>query len=271
MSSSSWINRNLWTLRRFGLTPSSLFRRLGNKLEPRILCVSIPKAGTHLLERALCLHPRLYRKLLPTINDVNIRRWHGLAPLLAGLKPGQIICSHLTYSKEYETVLKDFGIRCIFLIRDPRDIVVSQAFYIAKNEQHRLHEVFAPQPDLKSRIKLAIQGYEPGRLPSIAQRLKDYSGWLDSGAIVIRFEDLIGPHGKGSESQQVDTLRSIYNYLGLNVDYQWIESLAGKLFSDSSPTFRQGASGQWEKLFDGEINLLFQSKTAKWMKLYGYS
>jgi len=51
--------RHAWTFRRFGLSPRKLVARIGNRTEPPILCVSLPKAGTHLLERALCLHPRL--------------------------------------------------------------------------------------------------------------------------------------------------------------------------------------------------------------------
>src|SRR2546427_9566314 len=113
-----------WTFERFGLTPGKLARRVADTGAPRVFCISIPKAGTHLLERALCLHPRLYRKLLPTFNDNNIRRWGGLGTVLAKLRPGQILISHLHFRPEYRSLLHAGGIRCIFLIRDPRDIIV---------------------------------------------------------------------------------------------------------------------------------------------------
>jgi hypothetical protein len=116
--------RNAWTLERFGLTPSKLSRRIADRGAPRVLCVSIPKAGTHLLERALCLHPRLYRKLLPTITNSSLRRWDGLDGLLAKVRPGEVIASHLRFDPAFPDVVDRRGVAVIFLVRDPRDLVI---------------------------------------------------------------------------------------------------------------------------------------------------
>src|SRR5207237_5238920 len=94
-----------WTLRRFGLTPGKLVRRASDRDAPRVFCVSIPKAGTHLLERALCLHPRLYRKLLPTVADDNIGRWCGFDNLLRRIRPGEVVASHLRFAPAYPAAL----------------------------------------------------------------------------------------------------------------------------------------------------------------------
>ena len=66
--SGCWnLSKTWWDLKRFGMTPDKIWRRRGRPDLPKIFCVSVPKSGTHLLERVLCLHPRLYRKFMSTL------------------------------------------------------------------------------------------------------------------------------------------------------------------------------------------------------------
>ncbi len=257
-------DRLLWDLDRFGLTPRKLWARLTNRTEPRILCVSVPKAGTHLLERALCLHPRLYRKLIPTIHDGNLVRYDGLETLLHNLKVGEIIVSHLYFDKQYQGIIKALDIRTIFIIRDPRDVVISQAYYVARSKRHYMHDLFVGK-DLRERIKIAIQGYPQRGYLSTAQRLEAFSGWLDSGALVVRFEELVGV-------DRIESLRSIYEYLGLQVNDDFLEWLGENLISKASPTFRQGSTGHWQQVFDDELLSLFEKGVSEDMLAqYGYA
>jgi hypothetical protein len=93
--------RRRWTLERFGLTPRKFVARVRNRTEPRVLCVSLPKAGTHLLERALCLHPRMYRRFIPTVSEGRLTGSHSFNALLDSLHPGQIVLCHLAFTPEY--------------------------------------------------------------------------------------------------------------------------------------------------------------------------
>jgi hypothetical protein len=52
------LRKTHWRLYAFGLTPGRLALRLANGHLPAVLCTSLPKAGTNLVVRALCLHPR---------------------------------------------------------------------------------------------------------------------------------------------------------------------------------------------------------------------
>lgn len=263
--------RNWWNLERFGFSPYKLRHRLANRNEPRVLCVSIPKAGTHLLERALCLHPRLYRKLMPTLNDTNIHKWEGeLDQLLTQLCPGQIIVSHIRFTNQRLRAIENSGVRGVFLIRDPRDIAVSQAFYIARNHNHPLHNVFLAQTDLKARIRVAIEGYSPGGLPSIGQRLLNYAGWLDSGCLVVRFEDLIGSRGNGDRGSQHRALHSVYEFIELEVSGKWLDLCSQHLFTSASPTFRKGKLGQWKAYFDEELKEVFKEVAGEELVRYEY-
>jgi hypothetical protein len=262
---------NRWTLQRFGLTPEKLRDRVANLGEAKVFCVCIPKAGTHLLERTLCLHPRLYRKLVPTLFDANIGRWGGLDGVLAGLRPGQVIVSHLPFRSEYPEVLARRGVGGIFLVRDPRDVVISETHYIVGRPDHQFHAAFTREDDLRRRLRLAIAGDPELGVPSIAERLDEFAGWLDTGCLVVRFEDLIGPDGGGDRTQQETTVRAIYRHLGLAEDDDVTRSVCDRLFSAASPTFRRGTMGEWRLSFDRELHLLFEEVAGSRMAIYGYA
>ena len=100
---------------------------------PRALVVSLPKAGTHLVERAICLHPRLYRRFLPTLNPENVGE-EGLAGVVRAQRPGQVVVAHLPFDPAYPELLED--VKTLFVIRDPRDMAVSLAHYIESRGDH---------------------------------------------------------------------------------------------------------------------------------------
>jgi len=262
--------KSYWDFDRFGLTPRKVWARISNRREPKIFSVSIPKAGTHLLERALCLHPRLYRKLLPKITDENVERYGGMPRLLEKLRPGEVLLSHLYYDDAYIPMLQRMGIRTIFMVRDPRDIVVSDTFFIWRWSGHPLHDFFRSQGDIQKCLRIAIEGYPPLRYPSIAEKLERFSGWLRPEIHLLRFEDLVGPHGGGRQETQIQTLERLYEFLGLPLDpatRQWILS---QLVSKRSPTFRKGQTRQWEAHFTRELLNLFENLAGHWLEVYGY-
>ncbi len=261
--------RSRWTLQRFGLSPGKLRYRVADPGAPKVFCVSLPKAGTHLLERALCLHPRLYRKLLPTVSDENIGRWSDLDGLAGRLRPGQVVASHLRFRPEHPDVLERRGVKGIFLIRDPHDVVVSQAHYVASRTDHRAHELFADL-DLKERIRTAIIGDPSHRLASIGERLDYFAGWLE-GLLVVRFEDLVGEAGGGGAEVQRVAVEAIYRHLGMPVDERLLRSICVNLYSADSPTFRRGAIGGWKRSFDDELISLFDEVVGDRSLPYGYS
>lgn len=263
--------RHRWNLERFGLTPGKLPARLANAATSPVLCVSIPKAGTHLLERALCLHPRLYRKILPTISLENIGRHGGLDALLVKLRPGQVVLSHLWFEPGHVGTIAARGARAVFLVRDPHAIVVSQVHYVTRTADHRHHSFFASLGDDQERLRVAIAGDREHDVPSIRARLDRFGGWLDSGFPVVRFEDLVGPAGGGDASRQLETVRALYERLGVAFDDALVRSVCDRLFSAESPTFRTGSIDRWRSSFDEELEALFQEVASDALARYGYA
>jgi sulfotransferase 6B1 len=265
----SALDRHRWTLQRFGLSAAKAPYRILAPGAPRVMCVSIPKAGTHLLERALCLHPKLYRKIVPTITDEKVRGYGGLDRLLARVRPGQVIVSHLRFDARYPDIVARRA-RSIFLVRDPRDIVVSQVHYVSRTRGHRNQAFFAGMADETERLAAAIAGDRHHDVPSIAERLDAYAGWLSAGSLVVRFEDLVGPDGGGDRESQVDAVGSIFEFLGIDAGNPLIRSVCDRLFSASSPTFRRGAIGAWRSSFDARLEALFAEVAGQAIGPYPY-
>ena len=104
----------------------------------------------------------------------------------------------------------------------------------------------------------------------IADILSGFEGWLDSGALVMRFEDLVGSSGGGDDIRQRAALRSMYDFLGLDVDQRFIESVGNRLFSSRSPTFRRGTIGAWRQQFDPEVEEEFERTAGALVERFGY-
>lgn len=266
----SW-QRRLWDAERFGLTPAKLVKRLTTEPGPRVLCISLPKAGTHLLERAICRLPGLRRKVLPTVHDANIDRWGELGDVLASLSVGQVAVAHLGFSPERLDSLIHTETRGFFVIRDPRDIVVSQASYIMSKPKHPQHQVFTAEKDQRSRILRAIRGNAATGLDSVGARLRLYQGWLCPQLHLVRFEELIGGRGQGTDQTQTEVLRGVCRHLGVALGPEAFERLATGVFSQASPTFHRGAVGGWRDVFDDETAEAFEDEAGEELRRYGYS
>lgn len=259
-----------WDARRFGLSPGKWRARLTNEDEPKIACITVPKAGTHLLERALCLSPRLYRKLLPTLHPGNVDRFGGLPALLGKLQSGQILVTHLPFTEERQRALRQHGVKTLFMVRDPRDVAVSRAFYIDGQERHPYHAAFDGVHDVRSKILISIEGNPAVNLISMGELLANFEEWISDDALLVRFEDLIGGRGGGSDATQTQTLRRIFDFIGVGGREHEIRRIKEQLFSDKSPTFRKGTTGGWVEHFDEEIKDRFKAVAGDALVQYGY-
>lgn len=265
------VSKWLWDVRRFGLTPSLLATRASPSGGPKILTISLPKAGTHLLESTLCRVPQIYRKVLPTVHDANIERWGDLGGVLRTLRPGQVAVSHLAYSSERAAMILEEQATALFLVRDPRDIVVSQAHYITQRRDHPQHDLFRSAENLEARVLLAIRGNAKTGLDSVGSRLKAYAGWLkETRVLTLRYEDLIGPQGGGSRDKQEAAIASTLKHLRVELSVDAKAKLAASTFAVSSPTFRQGSVGRWREVFTARVEDAFRSEADEQLATYGY-
>lgn len=108
--------------------------------------------------------------------------------------PGEVLGGHLHYSQETETALKAIDTLHLFIQRDPRDIALSEADYLAYvNPWHRMHGQFKNVHDEDRRVQMVIEGDAgAGDLyPDLHARLLPYLAWTRRpSALVVRYEDL---------------------------------------------------------------------------------
>lgn len=234
---------------------------------PRVLVTSLPKSGTHLLSAVLGQFPELSKypgnridppppwSWLPggddritlgvghprTVDRTKLRRF------LSSLNPGLFITGHIPHSPELAADLADLDFRLIAMVRDPRDVVVSKVRFANSLPDGRLDRELLKDETPERQIAMATEGYSldggDGGV-DIGARLAKIVAWEDAGALVVRFEDLVGPKGGGSAEAQLRTIRAIRDHLGLEVD-EAAERQAAENSYGRSPTFRSGRSKGW--------------------------
>jgi hypothetical protein len=263
----------------------------------RVVANSIPKSGTHLLDRLLVLlgfemveggiRPHLVmgrfrpvRRLLRgrgekvTIGVVSpqqvSRRW--LAGRLARVPEGCFVNAHCVYTPGLADLFHEGGMRVVCILRDPRDVAVSQMHYIKQRRQHFAHEEYMALPSDRERLMVSIRGGELGgrELQSLEQRYRQFLDWeRDGGAVTVRFEDLVGIEGGGSAEAQRLVVQRVAGHLGVAVGEGTMRAVEEGLFGVGK-TFRRGQIGGWQEEFSGEHERAIQEVAGPLLAELGY-
>lgn len=251
-----------------GLRPTAV---KGRFIGPRVLMNSIPKSGTNLLESALNYFPLLRNAGRRTIMDWDTVSESTLRKIRK-IKRGQFVSAHLTVHATLISLLETEGIKSLCMVRDPRDIVVSNFKYVTNiDTTHITHKHFSSLPDDDARLMAAIRGVERIHA-SIGDVLSKYEGWLnDKNTLIVRFEDLIGSRGGGDDSRQYETILAIARHLEIDITEEQAKEICSRTFSTKSPTFRTGSIGGWRKYFKDEHEKVFNENVGELLKVYGYA
>jgi hypothetical protein len=182
----------------------------------------------------------------------------GARSQVRAIRLGQVATAHWKWEGQAQQLLEQSDLRVFLMVRDPRDVVVSNAFYIAhKKPSHRLHHYFANQLDSdEERIQASIVGVSREELDgqqeskSMGDHIRAFMPWLEADAcMLMRFEDLIGEAGGGSAERQKECIRQVGNHIGLSLAEAEVQRIADNTFSRDSRTFRKGKIGDWKNHF----------------------
>lgn len=247
-----------------GLAPNAV---AGRFTAPRILLVSVPKSGTHMLESILEEFPGLrnsgWRTLTnETCSDQSIRR----------IGRGMFANSHLYYTPELARLIREQGIKTIFVMRDPRDIVVSRYKYIREIDHlHPAHQFLASFDNDRDGLMAAIAGKD-NIMPGMQTVLEGFRGWLHDDAVLsIKYEDLVGSTGMGSDAARAQTLSDIASHLESPITQDSLDRLDHALRSKNSSTRRKGVIGGWKEEFSEEHTAFFKQHLQQLLNEYGYN
>ncbi|NGX63719.1 MAG: hypothetical protein KR126chlam6_01132 [Candidatus Anoxychlamydiales bacterium] len=213
--------------------------------KPSISTFSIRKSGTHMLTRLL--------ELLEIPHRLN----------------------HLLYLDEFNEFLANPNLKGIVLIRDPRDVCVSSVFWhspprgiqggLPLNEKDMQHL----DPDqlniwnessFEKRLSIMIGHNFP--LPYSQVNLEyelAKKALKNNNFFLIRFEDLVGERGGGSDEKQYSTIKKLLLFLKMDIPEEKIKFAMNQLYG-SSLSFRKGIIGDWKNYFTSEHIALFKKK-----------
>lgn len=264
---------------------------------PRVLVNAIPKAGLHLLETLLDSFPKMMHSgvYLPVasyasrpLSELSVEEVTGrengsiswdtaqLRRTLSSVRDGQFVTGHLPAIPSLLEVAETMGFRHLLIVRDPRDIVVSGAFYLAdrKRNSHwnRFNEEFS---STEARIMALIRGFTsnasgPGNA-SIGVRVGSFMPLVNAPGIhTSRFESLVGAKGGGDPAAQRREVESIARFLGRDLGRSDADRIIQKTWSTNSATFRKGSIGDWRTHFTAEHKEVFKEIAGDHLITLGY-
>ncbi len=225
-----------------------------------------PKCGTHLIAKAMAL----ITGEEPTYLLSELGSLENALNLVSEAKERHsfVIAHNLK-----DPVLKSLtanGYKVIFILRDPRDHLVSMAHWFLGGEWHWMRA--SQIKDKEALITELITGeqfqwkcYEGcigGRLKSL-QKLNQEQVW------VTRFESLVGPQGNGSEKEQTIEIRRLASFIGKKISLEEAKTIGASLFGNTA-TFRKGEVGSWKEHFTEAQVALYKAIYKKKLVKLGY-
>lgn len=230
--------------------------------EDRFVVITPEKAGTHLLTRALTF---LTGKQVIHIWDRTTEAAVIHHALDMAEKDSKYFHMHAFPKPYIIDIFKQRGYKIIFLLRDPRDQLISILFYIRdyhwEYENLRMDYPFG-ELSFEEQIEEMITGEKYGVQVPVDFTEKRL-GWMeiDSPLVyTIYFENLVGEKGGGSQKDQITELKRLSQFLHLSLSEEAIIEIADQLFGwPGLYTFRSGMIGSWKLYFTDRHKELFKS------------
>ena len=248
---------------------------------PLLFANSFPKSGTHLLTQVLQgftqISPAVESGLPAIVTfDGPTGQPRPVADILRDLRrlrPGDIAYGHLHALPEVVAHLTEPGAAPFFILRDPRDVVVSHVHYVTEMEPNHVHHAHYRHEltNFDERLRTSISGLPDLAVPfpDIRGRFDPYMDWLDAPAVlVLHYEDFI--------THREQTLLKVLNHarsrgLKLHVgEQEALRVLESAIDPARSPTFRSGKIGKWSESFSDANKSLFKDVAGDLLIRLGY-
>lgn len=261
------LKKHLWNIERLGFTPKKLPARIfPTKTSHPIFLTSMPKSGTHLLERILCLAPQIYRPVIPTLNPMNIEKYGGWEKNIEALKNGQLLVTHAHHTHNLTKSLDQSQIASFVMVRDPRAMVLSYAHYLLRDKSHHLHDLVKGKT-ISEVVDFSIDGSNEWDGRSFVDVMNNFTGWgTSTNTRVVRFEDIVATDTYKKKA----LVKTILTTAGVTVSERLIADIYAHAFSNVSPTFRNGSVDEWREVLSSSQKDRVIKKTENMMITFGY-
>jgi hypothetical protein len=237
--------------------------------QPRVLCNSFQKSGTHLLvglvQAAGPLRGYQRRAYWHHLNRARVaaRKRPVLQAELARLgraSPGEICRGHLGADPRVVEFLERERFVHLFGYRDPRDVVVSLLHWWERHDEIESWPFlyFGSLDSPAERLRFLIEGWPEGLsdsrfpaecdYPNIGARFAEFAPWLSNPhCLAVRFEDLVDDRTKAEAYRRI----AAAVFPDADPDATVARMEAGSA-PEGSRTFRAGRSGDWRETFEPE-------------------
>ena len=222
-----------------------------------IIQISVPKSGTYLLKKCICL--------LTGSNEIHdkgaaINPAYGRYSYYYIAKPSEFAwecqhgkhwSNHLFFNEAFVPFLNNDRTAIFFIYRDPRDQLVSIALYMMRHPEAPWYiDTKDPSFSFDDFILSLMQSGELYKnhppCNGVGDLYQRYAPWISAPYVCsIRFEDLIGKNGGGDANKQRDVVKKIVEHLEIDISEERTERVINKLFGDTV-TFRKGQIGDWK-------------------------
>lgn len=183
---------------------------------------------------------------------------------------------HMKWAEEEAKCYEKFGVKMVFILRDPRDVVTSWYRAVMLVPAH------SPLKPLFERCgqEVSISGIITGNL--IGKQLdaifmpsswkKIWLPWMNCDfCYTTYFERLVGTQGGGDDEAQVAELRRVIDFIGFELDEEKLNKLAAGLFTTETDVYRPGGGiGVWKKYFTNENVKVFKDHSGDLLQKLGY-
>jgi hypothetical protein len=261
---------------------------------PKVLLNGPGKSGTHLLGDCLSLMPKMmfsgrhfalpeffygpvepsdpwFRPPVssPPLDVGRLKKYLGRCP------QGMFVTAHARFHPGFSDLVKELQFKHILLLRDPRDVAVSHAFYMLRDALHQHHGYYTKTlKNDEERLMASICGFEQNAenyLPPIGKSISAYLPWTDDpSTLVVRFEDLIGPRGGGDVEKQLDEIERIGEFVERSLSRDQASRIARRMYGKHSLTFRKGRAGDWRDHFMETHKRAFKDTAGELLIELGY-
>jgi len=258
----------------------SSFRFINKKNTNKIILInSIPKSGTYLLHQILnsisfLNDYGLFVASRPTLTYKK-RSSKKITSFFERIYKDEFILGHVEYSLDIEKFLKKNNAVKILLIRDPRDVVVSESHYLTYlNHFHKLSKSFKSLLTQEERVNYAIYGdvylnTKYDFLP-IIDRYESFIKWTkNTNCFVIKYEELIDCR---RDKVIIDLLNFLTNSLNISINTSIeLKKIKNSLATGrKGHTFRLGKSQIWKNILTKEQKNYFKSRMGKILRELNY-
>ncbi len=244
----------------------------------KLLVIGVPESGLGEMNYLLA-------QLLPLRKGEWVNQWEGdVQEELLKLKSGEIRSGHLYYSETIKRFLDAQRVRRIFMVRDPRDMILSMLLSILRNPEHP-HQTYFRQhfKSMDERLLRMINGFMESRAVSkqygevqigygdINEHYNRYLRWMDDpGTLTIRYEQAAGDP------------KLLHGELARVVDYVWPDlQEGGRKFTKEQYLQRISRlklvkpkhhlpPGRWKKAYTPETIAAFKKVAGELLIYLGY-